>query len=275
MPCLKKSSFTKGVVIEQLLRGVLVSENDTGTLLRPRHRSIAQQIAEKIAPFHMKYEAVVGFLKQISSDIVPNAIKRRTPPFIAYRGLINCDGLTRLFGGDHDTIISVYEELRDFYGDEFLFWLQYAMAHIAKGGLNIAENYLHQAASICESVGANPFQIKHQQGILYMTQAAQTNPALLGVERAKQGIALLNGLIQERGDTDSYSFNGYTEYVMRWYVHAGTIVSDKEWESLRALAKLATKKYPRDDMACNNRDKIERAYLMRVVKSDNGNQVTQ
>jgi hypothetical protein len=256
------------------LKGILVSENDTGTLLRPRHRRIAQQIVEKIAPLHMKYEALVNFLKQISSDIVPNSIKHRTPPFRAYRGLINFEGLTRLFSGDHDTIISIYEELRDFYRDEFLFWLQYAMAHIAKGGLDTAENYLHQALSICESIGADPFQIRHQQGILYLTQAIQTSPAILGIERAKQGIALLDSLIQERGDVDSYPFNGYTEYVMRWYVHAGPVVCDKEWESLRAVAQLATKKYPRDDIALENRNKIERAYLMRLAKDENGNQTT-
>jgi tetratricopeptide (TPR) repeat protein len=266
LPCLGRTSFTQGVVIEKLLRGVLVPDNDSGTLLRPRHRSIAQQIVEKIAPSHMKYEAVVGLLKQISSDIVPNAIKRRTPPFRAYRGLINCEGLTRLFGGDHDTIISIYEELRDYYGDEFLFWLQYAMAHIAKNTFDTAENYLHQALTICESVGANPFQIKHQQGILYILQAIGSNPAILGAERAKQGIILLESLIQERGDIDSYSYNGYTEYIMRWYVHAGALVSNQEWESLRKIAQLATKKFARDEMARENRDKIERAYLMRLVK---------
>lgn len=274
-PCLGKSSFTRGTVIEQLLRGVLVAENDTGTLLRPRHRKIAEQIAEKIAPASMKYEAVVDYLKQIASDIIPNAITRRTPPFRAYRGLIRCDTLTRLFGGDHDTIISIYEELRDFYGDDFLFWLQYAMAHFAKGVLDTTENYLHQALSICANVRSNPFQIKHQQGILYLAQAIQSGPAILGMERAKEGIAILDDLIRERGDIDSYPFNGYTEHVMRWYVHAGSAISDKEWEALRGVAKRAAATYPRDDMARDNRDKIERAYMMRVVKNPNDDQLTQ
>jgi hypothetical protein len=140
------------------------------------------------------------------------------------------------------------------------------MAHIAKNTFDTAENYLHQALTICESVGANPFQIKHQQGILYILQAIGSNPAILGAERAKQGIILLESLIQERGDIDSYSYNGYTEYIMRWYVHAGALVSNQEWESLRKIAQLATKKFARDEMARENRDKIERAYLMRLVK---------
>ena len=41
-----------------------------------------------------------------------------------------------------------------------------------------------------------------------------------------------------------------------------------------AVAQLATKKYPRDDMTRENRDKIERAYLMRVVRNEDGNQLS-
>ena len=221
-----------------------------------------------IAPPSIKYEAVVSLLKQVSSDIVPNAIRRRSPAVRAYQGLINSDGLSRLFAGDHETIISIYEEVRSHYEDDFLFWLQYAMAHIAYGGLDTAENYLHQARTICDKVDANPFQIMHQQGILYLMQASATTPAHLAVERANEGIDLLSELIQERGDIDSYPFNGYTEYVTRWYVHARDIVSDNEWEALRKTAELACAKYSLDDMARGNRQKVERAYLMRLVRDD-------
>ena len=54
----------------------------------------------------------------------------------------------------------------------------------------------------------------------------------------------------------------------RWYGHAGTIITDAEWEALRQVAKEAAKKYPLEDLIRDVRNKVERAYLMRFVKSD-------
>lgn len=162
-------------------------------------------------------------------------------------------------------ILGLYEELRDHYRDQFLFWLQYAMAHIDRGDLDVAENYLNQTSAICADVKGNPFQIRHQQGILYLMQTCQCQPISLGKERAEDGIKILQGLIRERGDTDAYPYTGYMDYVTRWYVAAGELVSNDEWDDLKKAAQLAAKKYPMEDMVLEGRNKVERAYLMRVV----------
>lgn len=264
LPCLGKTSIKKSSIVQELLKGVLVATNDTGTLLRPRHRVIAFQIAEKIAPLSVKVEALTAFLKQISSDIVPNAIRRRAPVYTAYRGLINSNGLKRLLNGDHQVILGLYEELEDYYSEHFLFWLHYAMAYMDRGDLDIADNYLQQAFAICEKVGADPFQIQHQKGILYLTQAARMSPHI-GRERANEGIDILLSLIRRRGDTDAYPYGGYMSYVLRWYVHAKDLITDGEWESLRSLAREATNKYRLDDELREVSNQIERGYLLRVA----------
>ena len=150
MPCIPKTRFTKGVIIDDLLRGVLVPANETSTLLKPRHGVIAHLIANEIAPVDLRYEAVTTFLVQVSGHIVPNEIRNRTPPFMAYRGMVNSEGLYELFAGDKDSMLSVYEEVRPYYDGDFLFWLQYAMAHIKAGNFDIAENFLAQSLSIRE-----------------------------------------------------------------------------------------------------------------------------
>ena len=106
--------------------------NDAATLLKPRHRVIAFEVVRHIVPTGVKYEAVLALLKQLSGDITPNAIKGRSPAYLAYRGLINSEGLSTLFGGDTDTVISLYQEIEPFYRDHFLFWLHYAMAYIGE-----------------------------------------------------------------------------------------------------------------------------------------------
>ena len=60
-PCVPRSGFTKGVVIDDLLRGVLIPANETGHLLKPRHGLIAYWVATEIAPDDIKYQALSAF----------------------------------------------------------------------------------------------------------------------------------------------------------------------------------------------------------------------
>lgn len=92
-PCLPDSEFRKGAVINDLLRGILVPANDTGTMLKPRHRLIAHWVATEVAPHGLRQEATTLFLQQIAADIVPNEIRRRSPAYLAYRGMINSERL--------------------------------------------------------------------------------------------------------------------------------------------------------------------------------------
>jgi hypothetical protein len=133
LPCLGRAEFTKGVVIRDLLRGVLVPANAEGTMVKPRHRLIGFWVATEIAPVGLKQEAISKFLQQISSDIVPNEIKRRSPAYLAYRGMINSEALKETFANDHEIILPLYDELKSCYDGDFLFWLQYGMAQMNAG----------------------------------------------------------------------------------------------------------------------------------------------
>ncbi|MBW3599971.1 MAG: ATP-binding protein [Planctomycetes bacterium] len=261
LPCLGRSEFTKGVVIRDLLRGVLVPANQSETMVRPRHRLIAYWVATEIAPVGQKVEAVGKFLWQISSDIVPNEIKRRSPAYVAYRGMINSEALRETFSNDTDIILGIYDELKAAYGHDFLFWLHYGMAQINAGRLDVAENYINQSLAI------NPrsHQSKHHLGCLHLLQASTApNPAAV-LERANSGIDFLLEQIRTHGDENSYPYHAYLVYVCRWYRRADNLISQKQWEGLRQIGTEAIKKFPRDDMVKDATNEVERQYLLRVA----------
>ncbi len=261
-PCLSSSEFKKASIINDMLRGVLVPANQTGTMLMPRHRLIAHWTAIDVVPAALKVEATTTFLKQISADIVPHEIKRRSPAFVAYRGMINLEHLYEMFNSDMELTIGIYEELRTYYGQDFLFWLQFGMAHARSGHLDIAENYLNQSRALYP----NSHQTEHHMGIIYLMQASLNPNSVASQERAKEGIAILKAQIRSRGDFDSYPYGAYMAYVLRWYVSAGRLIPDADWENLRRVGQEATKKYFRDDIIHSAANDIERAYLFRAVR---------
>jgi hypothetical protein len=261
MPCLGRTQFKQGVIIKDLLRGVIVPTAYNDAMVKPRHRLIATWVANEIAPTGIKVDAVGKFLKQIAPDIVPNEIRRRSPAYIAYRGMINSEAMKETFSNDPEIILGLYGDLKEYYDRDFLFWLQFGMAQINAGDLGIAENYLDQSLAIYPT----SHQTKHHMGCLYLMQALRSTNAVAAKERADRGIALLLEQIQTQGDVNSYPYHAYLVHVCRWYQKAGRAIEDKEWERLRSIAAEAEKKYPRDDMIRDARKEVDRQYLLRLA----------
>lgn len=261
MPCLGRTEFRQGVIIKDLLRGILVPTNSSETLVKPRHRLIATWVANEIAPVGLKVEAVEKFLSQIAADIVPNEIKRRSPAYVAYRGMINSEAMKETFSNDSEVILDLYNQLKGHYDKDFLFWLQYGMAQINAGRLDLAENYLNQSLAI----QPHSHQTKHHLGCLYLMQAARADNSAAAAERANNGISLLTEQIYSKGDVDSYPYHAYLVHVCRWYQRAGTIITQRQWERLRDLGREAERKYPRDDMIRAAVKEVERQYMMRAA----------
>ncbi len=261
---LGKTSFSKGHIVADLLRGVLVAANESGTLLSPRHRVIASHVCH-VAPIAQKREAVVRFLKAIAPEISHHSARESTPQFRAYRGLINSTTLLGLFDRNFELIIEMYAELSDQFRNQFLFWLHYGRTYAIKGDLETARVFLGQAEGICETSGVRSFQIKHQRGIVSLLQAVKTNNFELGKTFAEEGIATLGNLIEERGGTDNYPYVAYLEYVCRWYLIARKSISDVAWNKLREIGNIAVDKYRLDERVKKACKRVEQAYLLRLV----------
>jgi hypothetical protein len=261
---LGKTSFSKGHIVADLLRGVLVSANESGTLLSPRHRVIASHVCS-VAPIAQKREAVVRFLKAIAPEINHHSARESTPQFRAYRGLINSTTLLAIFDRNFELIIEMYAELSEEYKNQFLFWLHFGRTYAIKGDLETARVFLEQAEGICDTSGARSFQIKHQRGIVCLLQAVKTNSFELGKAFAEEGITTLGNLIEERGGTDNYPYVAYLKYVCKWYLIARKSIPDTDWKRLKEVANIARDAYKLDErvkIACS---RVEQAYLLRLV----------
>lgn len=245
-----------------MLRGIIVSANDSGTLVKPRHRLIAHWISAEIANIDIKYKAISKYLVQISSDIVPNERKRRSPTYLAYRGMINSERLWEILGGNEDAIFALYEHLQPYYSDDFLFWLHYGMVYIKAGYYDMAENYLNQSLALFPK----SYHTLHQMGILFIKQAIKHGNPVAMKDKADEGINILMEQIRSRGDHDSYPYAAYLGHVSRWYLHAGkSLISSDDWDELLQISSDALEKYPREEHIIEAHDKVKRRHLLKVV----------
>lgn len=259
-----RSDVAKPKVIDDLLKGVLVGANSSGTLLKPRHREIARWICTNSADDAAKFDAIVRFLLAVSGDIVPNEIKRRSPAFLGYRGLINSRGLWALFN-DRSKVLDVYAAVKDCYSEDFLFWLHYGMVHMEAGHYDVAENYLNQSLGIRQE----NFQTIHQLGILHLRIACNSEPELAS-DRANEGIRILHDQIRDRGLEDMYPYGAYLKHVLHWLCHAAAIVPAEAWEDLKSVSQRARSLYGNDEYIAHWSKEVDRLYMMRAVALQHG-----
>jgi len=260
---LDETDFKKTALIKDLLKGIIIPANESGTLVKPRHRLIARWISTEIAETNIKYKAISKYLIVISSDIIPNEIRKRSPTYLAYRGMINSNGLWRVLKQDEDAIFALYEHLQPYYESDFLFWLHYGMVYIKAGYFDIAENYLNQSLAL----HPNSYHTLHQLGILYIRQAIEHENPVAIKDKADEGIRLLKEQIDNRGSYDSYPYAAYLEHVSHWYLKAGkSIISSDDWDELRKISSEALRNYPREDYIIAASEKVENRYLSRVIR---------
>jgi hypothetical protein len=148
LACLDGSDVDKIKTLEVDLNGVVLRWGRSENFLAPRHRVIADHVVSGAVPFEVRHVAVIRLLTQISAEMTPRNIKQRTPEYIGYRGIINFDTIHELFGDDYDAIERVYAELRPFYGEDYLFWLQFGRAEVYFDKFSTAQNYLNHSLNI-------------------------------------------------------------------------------------------------------------------------------
>jgi len=262
LACLDGSDLEKSRVLVESLRDVVIARGADGDLLTPRHRIIGRFVAVELSPLDTKIEAVRRLLTQVSQDITPYSIRRRVPEYITYRGLINFDGMTELFGLDYEVILGLYEELKAYYRHDFLFWLQYGRAEIEFNNFDVAENYLNQ------SLGIRPesHQTQHHLGVLYLKRSYSLAPYARALEDAQRGEDILRHQIQARGSHDAYPYNALLVHKLRFLQRISVPNGREQMQTLYDLAKTARNQHPFDAATKDAADHVERAYLMQAVR---------
>lgn len=241
---------------------MIVPWNESADLFVPRHRVIANQVAKESAPVGIRAIAVSAFLGQISSDVTPRNISRRTPEYRAYRGIINFDNMLDLFGEDYEVIGGLYNELKDYYSHDFLFWLQFGRTEVYFDHFAIAENYLAQSLAI-RDVGN--FQAHHNLGVLYLKRARFDENSASAEADLRRGEEVLRDQIAKRGDVDAYPYAALVTHKYRYLREHKSVRFPAEVEELANLAQVGIRKHPLEQAMQEAYQEIMRAYLMLAV----------
>ena len=175
--CLNGEHVDRAFTLNETLSGTLVPANAGGTILKPRHRVIAEIVLGKLAPLPTMRAALVLYLQVNASEVTMDQIVGRGPVYVAYRGLVNSVALTRILKSNED-VLEVYSELMNFYAHDFLFLTQHAIAQIQAGNFDAAENYLNQSLNI----KSDNKHARHQLGILHLTLACREDDPRIGVD---------------------------------------------------------------------------------------------
>lgn len=261
--CLDGSDVEKANTLENDLNGVVISWSGNEHLLSPRHRVIAGHVINGPVTVAVREDAIKRYLAQISADINPTTVKLRTAEFIAYRSLINFDSMQDLFGDDYDVIDGIYNELKTFYGEDYLFWLQYGRAQVHFDNFSIAENYLNQSLGIRYN-----YQAEHYMGVLFMKRALFRQNATEAGADVKRGEDILRQQIRDRGDTDAYPYSALITHKFRYFKKYGSSRLQEELTELKELAETAIRKHSRDESLQDVYKDVLRAYLFLAVPDE-------
>jgi hypothetical protein len=252
----------KATTLANDLREIIVPWKDSEEFLCPRHRLITHEVATEIATPDLRTVAVLSLLSSVSGDLTPYTISRRTPEFIAYRGIINFDNMVDLFGEDYEVISGIYNELRGYYSNDFLFWLQFGRVEVHFDHFAIAENYLKQSLGIRE---VGNFQAWHNLGVLYLKRGRLDPNEATADADLHRGEDILRAQIPERGEVDAYPYAALIIHKLRYLRTHGSVRYTEEIEELVGLAEIGIRKHPMDEAMREAHQHIMREYLMLAV----------
>lgn len=267
LACLDGTDVQKASTLEKDLHGVVVPWKGNETFVAPRHRVIAQHVALEAASIDVKQTAIKEFLIQISAEVTPYNIRLRTPEYIAYRGIINFDNMLEILGVNYELISDIYDELKDYYRDDFLFWLQYGRAEVYFDNFATAENYLNQSLGIRSS---NNFQAKHNLGVLFLKRSLSQENAITAAADAKLGKEILLEQIRERGDIDAYPYSALVKHMLKYLLRYRPQKMGEELEEMKKLADQGQQKHSLDEGMRGVQEEAYRAYLMQAVREPEG-----
>lgn len=267
LACLSGTDLEKANVLVHDLKQILVPWKGAPEYLSPRHRVIARQVIGESAPIRAKVEAATIYLSQIAADITPETISRRTPEYLAYRGIINFDNVRFMCGDDYETIGALYNELRAYYAQDFLFWLQWGRAEVYFDHFDIAENHLNQSLGIRD---AGNFQARHYLGVLFLKKGAFEDNAAAAADAARRGEDILRREITARGHLDAYPSAALVTHKLRFLRKWGSPHLAGEIEDLYRIARTAYERHPFDDAMREAYQEVYRAYLMLAVPATDG-----
>jgi hypothetical protein len=218
-----------GVLLRQALSGIILPHPQRTDRFAVRHPLIAEFVVTEVAPPESLAEAYIRYLQVIAHELNSGREGRTSRVSKMFGDLINHENLHSSFPRHPGLCRKIYDAVRDHYGHNGHFWLQYGVYELKFGHLDLAENYLLQAQGLIPQ--SEPLSTAF--GHLYMRKAIETNLPAVALEQRAEGEKILRAQIGRIGMRDPYPYHVLGSqslgYINKW------IPQDDKPEELRRL----------------------------------------
>jgi hypothetical protein len=223
------------------VEGIIV---DHAGILTLRHAVIADYLVRYLFTKTEVQEKISALLRSLARFPSPLRFRTNNLDYQVYTSLLNHKFLKGLFSSERTVPLSMYREFEPAFGEDGLFWLQYASYEF-----DLGKNYRRDAvAHIRRALQTYPqsFQVIHAFSNMHFSLAVEAADALEAAELMEQATEALEAQIAERPN-DAYPFVtlcvGRVNVFRRWYPER---LRD---EAIRLTDRLrqAQTRFPRDE----------------------------
>ncbi|MGE0454268.1 MAG: hypothetical protein AB7O37_16835 [Vicinamibacteria bacterium] len=197
--------------LDQLVRRkILVEIVGDETVVRARHRVIAEIIRDELARRGLLKEPLYGLALLAATKVRPG-MRRNAKPWRLLRVVLNHDMLFKTLG--RDGARGLYGSIEQALSWDYHYWLQRGSLEVESGDLDLAQNFLSQARSLAHE--EDPL-VENEWAYLLFKQAISDPSAADAERRAEEATAILLDMIARRGTVDSYPYHVLGSQGLSW-----------------------------------------------------------
>jgi len=218
-----------GALLREGLSGIVLPHPQQTERYAVRHPLIAEYVAADVANPEMLADAYIRYLQVIAHEINTFGAERTSRLRRISRDLLNHENLRDVFPKYPNLVRQIYDAVREHFGGNGHFWLQYGVYELEFGHLDLAENYLLQAQGLIPHSESLTTAFGH----LYMRKAIEANTLVIAEEQKAEGEKILRAQIARIGSQDPYPCHvlgsQLFSYIKKW------VPADKKPLELHAL----------------------------------------
>lgn len=249
------------------LKDVVVPSGPNDDLLLLRHRLIAEEVIERVAPRPLLRDAYIRLLTTLAPFVRRGHWRSRIAGL--YRAIANHKTIYRRFRGDIDEARAIFTAMVPLLDRDADFWLQYGSLELeGRGGsLVLAENYLRQA----ESLNAGDRRIQNALGHLLIRKGREVTDRSEAEHLRNEGVEVLMRNVDSSRYEDAYAIHILGVQRYKWaqkWLSENDEEKRNELGRVKDLLETGVKANPFHRRLKRLLDVLKRAELQMVIPRD-------
>jgi len=252
--------------LERNLNDIILKAGSKEDRLVFRHRAIAEYIITNCLNQDSLRDIYLRILSSLAPEIDFHDWKSRK--FALYKEIINHKNIYKRFQANIDNARALYESLITYFSGDYQFWLQYGSLETeGRGGsLELAENYLQQAASL----KPKSQYVKNALANLYFKKSVSVKKISEAATYRNEANNILHEIFEDPTNEDAHSYHIYCAGNYNYIITnlTGKELVKAELEKLKAIIKQGVINNPVNKRLSKIKDVIDRAYLLTAAEGE-------